>query len=131
MSSHYPAVPTLGMVRRDSSLVVYEDVNTKMFKGTTEDQLPPHLARARDYTMTRENGLTRPVPKKFSLSLIDQINNRHRFSRSSSATIKCLTSSERIQDLNCAWMVLIENAERVYEEHKGNHNLDIGDLLLG
>ena len=63
--SHYPAVPTLATVRRDSSSIVYEDVdNAKSFTGTTEDQLPPHLARARDYSMTRENGIIRFVLRK-------------------------------------------------------------------
>lgn len=119
------------MIRRDSSSIVYEDVNKKMFKGIPEGQLPPHLARARDYTVTKEDNLTRPVYTRVSPFVTNLINNRHRFTRPTSATIKCLTSSERIQDLNAAWMILIENAERIYEEFKGQHNFDIGDLILG
>ncbi|KAF8904760.1 hypothetical protein CPB84DRAFT_655161 [Gymnopilus junonius] len=63
--------------------------------------------------MTRENGLI-----------------RHRFIRSTSATIKCLTSSERIQDLPGCWNMLIENAEKIYERHKFDGIRDIGDLVL-
>ncbi|KAF8155392.1 hypothetical protein B0H34DRAFT_494330 [Crassisporium funariophilum] len=68
--THYPAVPTLAMVRRDSSSVVYEDVKKSMFKGTPEDQLPPHLTRAHDYSVTRENGLRRPVFTRLSPQLL-------------------------------------------------------------
>lgn len=112
--SHYPAVPTLAIIRRDNSSVVYENVSKKLFKGTPEALLPPHLARARDYTVTREDGLI-----------------RHRFTRSTSARIKCLTNCERVQDLNACWTTLIENVEKVYKAHKASHaDLNIGDLIL-
>ncbi|KAF8157267.1 hypothetical protein B0H34DRAFT_798558 [Crassisporium funariophilum] len=68
--------------------------------------------------------------KSRDIDWVDEFGIRHCFTRSTSATIKCLTSCERIQDLNAAWTVLMENAERICEENKGDHLLDIGDLVL-